>query len=91
MQLTDRSLKEELSALTNKLYLGDPTALVYDIFKDTPDLNGLLSYLTGGLENAGNNEPCTIVREECGMRPSVEEWLARHQQLLPISGDVSGG
>ena len=81
MQLTDSSLREELSALTNKLFIGDPTALVYDILKDTPDMNGLVSYLTGGLEDADNNEPREIVREECGLRPSVEEWLARRTQL----------
>ena len=81
MRLTDETLKEELTVLTNKVYAGDPTVLVYEILSETQYIPELIQYLSGGAEDASDYKPSTSVREECGNRPSVEEWLARRKVL----------
>lgn len=81
MHTTLNTLQEELIAVSGKMYVGEPTAIVYDLLKDTDAMDALLSHLTGGVYNAGYNKPNTTVREEGRNRLSIEEWLGRCQEL----------
>lgn len=75
-------VKAEIEALTGKLYEGDASRIIYNMFKDTDDLNGLISYITGEdikdvciLQDTGN-----VVEVRSG-RPCLKEWLRDRKQL----------
>ena len=82
MSITENTLNEELTALTGKLYCGDPTRLVYDLLRCTEYKRELLCHLTGGGYNVNNDESCTALREESDNRPCIEKWLAGCEELL---------
>ena len=74
-------LSDELTTLTGKIFSGDITPLVFELFKDANDIPALIAYLGGGEIDANNHKPDKVVREEGCHRPSVEEWLRKCEQL----------
>lgn len=81
MVTTDKTLKEELTALTGKIFVGDPTAIVFELLSTTSDKVSLLAFLTGGKPDVSNNKPCTTVREKSSDRFSFAEWLSGCEEL----------
>ncbi len=64
--------KNELEELVGKLYNGDMTVLVYELLKDTHDMDSLLEYLTG--ERPESN--LDVVEEEIHNTPNFRDWFS---------------
>ena len=69
--------REELEALTSKLYKGDFTPLIYDVLKDSDDLPALLKYLTG---QEIEEEIVTVVQTDSA--PSFEDWFRDFTKIV---------
>lgn len=81
MQNTQTLVKSEIEFLTGKLYNGDLTPVVYELFKDTKDRNGLLCVLqevTG--EHVYRNDTIETEDQKDNHRLSFEEWFSGFQQ-----------
>lgn len=72
----------ELESLSNKVFTGDITPIVFDLLKESRHLEDLVSFLSkGDKTHDSNNNTQETVRKEDYNRPCFEEWFRNAERL----------
>lgn len=69
--------QDEIEELTGKIFKGDLTPLVYDLFKDSNDIEGLIKYLTGEIIEKEKEDE--VVKPVAA--PRFEDWFRSCKQI----------
>lgn len=69
--------KDEVEDLTGKIFKGDLTPLIYNLFQDSRDIEGLIEYLTGEIIEKDIKD--NVVKPVAA--PDFETWFDNCKQL----------
>ena len=75
-------ISDEVTTVTGKVFKGDITPLVFEMFEESKDIPALIAYLNGGnTVDVNIDKSDTLVRKKSSNRLSTKEWLSNCEQL----------
>ena len=79
--MVDEAILAEVEELSHTLVRGEITVPVFEVLKETRDIDGLLNYLKGGPTSATLHKPSTSVRTESNNRLCLKDWFEQFEKL----------